>query len=300
VDISDLEAQKGKLSALKTLEFRNVRGNMQRLSGLPITNLDLSYSELSGGFFDRVVFPELRCLRLSDCTGINPNFIHSLSQFPQLMQLEIDGCELNDEEILRLNAPFLEHLNLDDNPDLTNKALPVAAQCRNLTNLMFGGWAIDDQGLESIPHLPLRELSIRETVITSEGLSNLEKAKSSLETLSLQTCRKIEAAGLLIFRQLKTLRLRDTHVRDDEMQDLAKLPRLKTLKLSYIYDYTPAGFERLAESSSIQDIITFGLCTLEKLSSVDPKQVCVSCINVTLFSGPSEKPLYKFLPRKST
>jgi hypothetical protein len=294
--LNDLSQQKGKLDRLKTLIFRGARGTLNELSGLTITHLDLSESAIySNEFFDKVKFPVLRILRLNNNARIGLGIIKPISQFPGLQQLEMASCRLYDGDVVSeddvsyLSAPCLELLDLRGNDNLTNRALIVAAQCSNLTNLKFGGLNFNDVGLEAIHDLALRELSIQNCPeITGKGLLHLQKAKNSLETLSLTACPAIEVKDLLMFSQLQTLSLCGYNILNKDIEALIQLPNLETLSCYKIF-LCLSCIEKLIESSSLQEIhIALLHPWLDQHKSFDPSASCTR-VRKLHFDG------YKFL-----
>ena len=97
--------------------------------------------------------------------------------------------------------------------------------------LSLNGTQVTDEGLAKLASLQrLEDLDLGDTTITGAGFANVEFAL--LRKLYLRRCRKLTVDGfqqIVKCQNLEKLNLIESNIDDPFLQEIAKLPRLKTL-----------------------------------------------------------------------
>ncbi|WP_417395530.1 hypothetical protein [Gimesia chilikensis] len=104
--------------------------------------------------------------------------------------------------------------------------------CANeITHLYLNGTQISDEGLAKLASLHcLEKLNLGRTKISGTGFANVKF--TSLQNLYLRRCRKLTVDGLkqiVKCQNLEKLDLYESNIDDPFLQEIAKLPKLKTL-----------------------------------------------------------------------
>ncbi|QDT21683.1 hypothetical protein [Gimesia chilikensis] len=104
--------------------------------------------------------------------------------------------------------------------------------CANeITHLYLNGTQISDEGLAKLASLQRLEiLDLGDTKITGTGFATVKF--TSLKKLSFRECDKLTVEGfqqIVKCQDLENLNLIESNIEDPFLQEIAKLPRLKTL-----------------------------------------------------------------------
>ena len=173
-------------------------------------------------------------------------------------------------------AEMLERLPINSvdlsEATVSNELLLHVANLQEVTRLNLSFAEIDDIGLRTIAHLPLRELWLQSTNITDASAATISKMETlsflQLNSLSLSDQFLAELKGL---PNLKILGLRGTLVTGDGMKHLSRHPKLSELDV-YKTEVDDTGVDALTACQMLRFI---GLSNtritndvLQKLSNV--------------------------------
>jgi internalin A len=167
------------------LAYTNIQGDFTRLSGLP-----------------------LRDVRLEGCRRVGDACAKTLATFPTLRQLEIHMTGLTDDGLQHFQNSDLEVLWLG--PRITDNGMKTVGTMRRLKHLDVCAHLVTDEGVRELATLPdlevlwltrcrvsddiiplladrknLRELNVRHTEVTEQGIERLRQA--------LPNCRIVDA-----------------------------------------------------------------------------------------------------------
>ncbi|QDV18844.1 Leucine Rich repeats (2 copies) [Gimesia panareensis] len=147
------------------------------------------------------------------------------------------------------------------NQDVNDQDLDVFKQsCDNqITYLSLNGTQVTDEGLAKLASLQrLEDLDLGRTKITGTGFAQVKFA--SLQKLYLRRCRKLTMDGfkqIVKCQNLEKLDLYESNIDDPFLQEIAKLPRLKTLWADYTR-LTNAGLPYLNGMTQLKSLSTRG------------------------------------------
>ncbi|XP_016398822.1 uncharacterized protein LOC107732090 isoform X1 [Sinocyclocheilus rhinocerous] len=135
------------------------------------------------------------------------------------------------------NLSKLQHLNLSSCSKLTDSCLQHIAGLRSLTFLALDQTKVSDAGL--LMYLQsgssaLCQLSLNQTAITESTLRVLPTCVPQLRMLSIKHTKVSDVSALAELRNLQTLHLDGTGVRENTLQCLATHPSLSALSLAGI------------------------------------------------------------------
>ncbi|UUO06409.1 hypothetical protein M4951_24065 [Blastopirellula sp. J2-11] len=135
-----------------------------------------------------------------------------------------------------------------------NELLQQVSLLHELVALDLSNADIDDQGIEQIAHLPLRELWLQSTHITNDSAQTLSKMKT-LTFLQLNATDLSDdfLEQLEPLPELDDLGLRGTKVTGPGLQALSRHPKLKDLDL-YHTDVDNAGVQLLIRCSALVNL----------------------------------------------
>lgn len=169
-----------------------------------VQRLDLSYAELDDGQLERLAeLPGLLNLDLAR-TATGERALFSLAAHPQLLSLNLWGCEhVTDAGLTGLEAlQQLEWLELGHCSRVSGQA---AASIRNLSRLTYLGLSatrFGDTGLRQLTGLRLlRSIDLSDTLLSGSGLSVLA-TMPDLGTLNLQNCVRLRPETLIVLREM--------------------------------------------------------------------------------------------------
>ncbi|WP_187782072.1 leucine-rich repeat domain-containing protein [Gimesia chilikensis] len=107
----------------------------------------------------------------------------------------------------------------------------VQSDASQITHLFLSGTQVTDEGLAKLASLQrLEDLDLGRTKITGTGFAQV--TFTSLKKLSFRECNKLTVDGfkqIVKCQNLEKLNLIKSNIEDPFLQEVAKLPRLKTL-----------------------------------------------------------------------
>ncbi|QDT85706.1 leucine-rich repeat domain-containing protein [Gimesia chilikensis] len=128
-----------------------------------------------------------------------------------------------------------------------------------ITYLFLSGTQVTDEGLAKLTYLRrLEDLDLGCTKIARIGFTNVKF--SSLKKLSLYECDMLTVDGfkeIVNCQNLEKLDLIESNIDDQFLQEIAKLPRLKTLWADYTR-LTNAGLPYLNDMTQLKSLSTRG------------------------------------------
>ena len=224
---------------------------------------------------------QLEELRLTACK-ISPEGFKTLTKLKNLKRLGLRSTKITDAEIPLLKAfEKLEHLEIGENLEVTDKGAPALAELKTLKYLDIYLTRILDEGLKSIAKMThLRGLHIVNTRATGAGLKSL---------------------GAL--RDLERFHMDGHGVNSETISAVLGMKKLRHLSLNIAHaDKTAAGdaeFKKLEAHKDLRELSVFGwqitdaslpaIRAFEKLEFLDLRST-----NVKLESA---KQLQKDLPK---
>jgi hypothetical protein len=109
----------------------------------------------------------------------------AITQCSQLRYLSLIDAGLTDNSLALLKAlTHLEHLNLSQNPKITDAGLKTIATLERLRSLHLAHCKITDKGLAQLQNLDgLRTLNVVQTAVTQEALERLADAHPNLRNI---------------------------------------------------------------------------------------------------------------------
>ncbi|KAA5545905.1 hypothetical protein FYK55_03040 [Roseiconus nitratireducens] len=135
-----------------------------------------------------------------------------------------------------------------------NELLKQIGHLSEVRRLDLSNAKIDDDGLQWIVHLPLRELWLQSTQISDASAESISQMRS-LDFLQLNATSVSDTflEALRPLPELEDLGLRGTEVTGVGMKSLARHPRLKSLDV-YHTDVDDSGVESLVQCQSLTDL----------------------------------------------
>jgi hypothetical protein len=118
-------------------------------------------------------------------TVLSPSSLTAITQCSQLRYLSLIDAGLTDGSLAPLKAlAHLEHLNLSQNPKITDAGLKTIATMERLRSLHLAHCKITDKGLAQLQNLDgLRTLNVVQTAVTQEALERLADAHPNLRNI---------------------------------------------------------------------------------------------------------------------
>lgn len=223
-----------------------------------LTSLNFSMTFITGkGFKLLNSLVNVENIELVNCPSLDskPETL-SLSAFPKLRRLELNGSSITDTGLASMKTVGLTTLNLDYCEMFTDAGLAGIKTYVNLVDLSLSCTNVTDLGL---PHLAdlvkLQHLCLHKTQITNIGLAALNRLVC-LETLDVGFCPNFNDEGLRHlkpFENLKKLVARRTAITD---QGLEHLKQLRKLRFLYLKE-TKVSQEALANLKQSLEKLTF-------------------------------------------
>ena len=245
-------------------------GALLQMAGQNLTYLSLSYIQFTGEGLTGLAlnFPQLvklnlgGCRRLTDaglkeillmpgekltdlnlsCTEFTGQGLTGLAlKFPQLEQLDLEGCErLTDaglKEILLMPGEKLTDLNLSDNMLTGNGLAGLALKFPQLKSLNLElCHRLTDAGLKEILLMPgekLTDLNLSYNMLTGNGLAGLALKFPQLESLNLQRCDRLTDAGLKEILLMPGEKLTDLNLSCTEFT--GKIDKMKWMRVQNFF-----------------------------------------------------------------
>jgi serine/threonine protein kinase/Leucine-rich repeat (LRR) protein len=168
--------------------------------------------------------------------------------------VRVNGQEriINAAADLPPEAFRLTFVSLHENKQVTDAALAVFKDCKNVTKLIVDFTAVGDAGLAHFKDSKaLTDLQLRYTRVTNAGLANFKDCKA-LTVLGL-TCTNVSDAGLALLKDCKSMGhigLDGTHVTDAGLAHLKDCKALANLTLAGL-PISDAGLAHLKDCKSL-------------------------------------------------
>ena len=217
----------------------------------------------------------IECSMASD-EDISESFAH-LAGIPSTQVVRLSGPGINDTGLDALtNLTSLKRLDLTDSA-ITDDVLNHVSELTNLEVLILRRTGITDDGLAAISDLPkLRAIDLRNSNISDPGVEHLAKIKTlidiqlekskvtdegaahlkglPLKSINLNYCTSISNPTLEVLGGIPTLesiQLDYTSINDEGMPAVAKLNRLKRLRIRGTY-IKSEGLRHIAELKTLE------------------------------------------------
>ncbi|QDT28110.1 Leucine Rich repeats (2 copies) [Gimesia panareensis] len=135
----------------------------------------------------------------------------------------------------------------------------VQSDASQITHLFLSGTQVTDEGLAKLASLQrLEDLDLGRTKITGTGFAQV--TFTSLKKLSFRGCEQLTVDGfqqIVKCQNLEKLDLIESNIDDRFLQEITKLPRLKTLWADYTR-LTNAGLPYLNGMTQLKSLSTRG------------------------------------------
>ncbi|MEQ8787461.1 MAG: hypothetical protein RIC55_14250 [Pirellulaceae bacterium] len=238
---SDAMTDKGlkHLADLHSLQVLELRGGFGDEGVAALANLhQLRRLVLRGKFTDKALSSLRELEKLESLTLISPSLrgerLGELAHLPHLRSLKFCGGEHATLAGLR-RWPALRVLNLAS-PSTGDALLASLGETPRLTSLSLESSSVSDEGLAALKNFPvLEELDLQNTAVTDAGMKHLTSLK-----------------------QLHSLRIgnveRETLIGGSGLADVASLPSLSVLDISYI-DLRDCRLAMLAGAGRPQSLV---------------------------------------------
>ena len=169
--------------------------------------------------------------------------------------VESKGGRISQNEQGEFAWVYLTNQKVDDQ-DLDIFMQSSASQ---ITYLSLYGTQVTDEGLAKLASLYcLEKLDLGRTKITGTGFANVKF--TSLQNLYLRRCRKLTVDGfqqIVKCQNLEKLDLVESNIDDPFLQEIAKLPKLKTVWADHTR-LTNAGLPYLNDMTQLKSLSTRG------------------------------------------
>ena len=241
-------------SALKSL------ARVASLESVDLTNTSVT----DEGLAELGKLPKLQKLILKDCDSITGEAFADF-QFPETLKvLNLEkATKVNDDGLAELKRfSNLEELRLFENDKIEGRGFECVGSMKKLKTLSCPKTSISDKHLK-----PLDGISTLELIwfpdcggISGRGLDYLSKSKGC-KRMSLNQCRKIDSPDFEVlakFESLEALYLANTRIRNENIDLLCGLKKLKTLNLDGNYWLDDSAIEKL-EDCSVSKLVLLGL-----------------------------------------
>lgn len=227
------------------LSYFNNRGlqYIAGIKGLESLNLNQCRNLTDTGLASISGMTKLTFLDLTNCTNISEAGILKLKPLKNLKTLKLGYLRKLDDKCLGHIAGFknLESLDLSYcRGNITAAGWKKLQGLTKLKELTIDYTYIDDAGLKALADIAsLKTLSMRScSRVSVKGVSSLANGKAKLTSLNLAYVQAVKDQFPTLLPDFKTLEsLNLTYVRPSKYDDLkafAKMPKLKSLELSYL------------------------------------------------------------------
>lgn len=190
----------------------------------------------------------LQSIDLADCSGVTDKGLKSLLKCPKLKILNVFGSRITDDgaEIIG-QMKNLETLGLDAT-SVTDKGTQSLVNLTQLMDVNLSQTAISDETVKILSALPIVELRLRGTDISSRSLTSIAKMPA-LRILDLSETL-IDDTGGADFRRMQSLvqvNLWATGVGDSTVKSIAELKNVSWINLdgTRISDKSVASLARM-------------------------------------------------------
>ncbi|GHT44188.1 hypothetical protein FACS189454_00920 [Planctomycetales bacterium] len=243
VSDADLAAALKSLTQLRQLTLRRLP-NISVCPALPalrnLALIEITFSEKT--FASLSELKELAALDLRNCSGLTIENYQTLNTLPKLIDLKIGGFSVNDDVLKTVKTiPRLTGLTIDDSlitPETFTDYVARSPSAKTIQTLVLNRVStLLDDNLTALRELPnLNRLTVCDLMVTGEFLGELaadENKRPKLKTLSLRkTLLTSEGAAFLVkYKELTTLDLSFTNFDGDIAKAVIQLPALTSLNL---------------------------------------------------------------------
>ncbi|GHT41986.1 hypothetical protein FACS189443_4460 [Planctomycetales bacterium] len=243
VSDADLAAALKPLTQLRQLTLRRLP-NTSVCPAIPalrnLALIEITFSEKT--FASLLELKELAALDLRNCSGLTIENYQALNTLPKLIDLKIGGFSVNDDVLKTVKTiPKLTGLTIDDSlitPETFADYVAQSPSAKTIQTLVLNRVStLLDDNLTALRELPnLNRLTVCDLMVTGEFLGELaanENKRPKLKTLSLRkTLLTSEGAAFLVkYRELTTLDLSFTNFDVDIAKAVIQQPALTSLNL---------------------------------------------------------------------
>ncbi|QEG23256.1 leucine-rich repeat domain-containing protein [Mariniblastus fucicola] len=226
-------------------------GRIKSLESVDLTNTAITDEGLS----ELGSLPNLKKLILEDCEMITGETFAEF-QFPEeLVELNLsDALKIDDlglSELKRFTS--LEHLRMYRNHAVLGKGFECLASLQKLKTLSCPETSINDQHLQLLAGIDSLEMIWLPGCkrVSGRGIDALSKSQGC-KKLSLNECRKIDSPDFEVlakFEQLEELYIAETRIRNEGLELLCQLKKLKVLNIGGNLWLEDVAIEKLKDSS---------------------------------------------------
>ncbi len=222
-------------------EFRSLRpeqvtdGALAKVTSQPeaaaeITEVSIQNSQVSAAGLNYLRAMENLLILSLHGTQLRPEELSLLGHLTSLKSLDIAGSVTNDQVVGSLTGlTSLESLNLNATL-ITAAAGPALGQFSNLQVLNLASTAADDSTVAAVSKLPIRELDLMRTRITSTSILTMKQMKS-LEELNVAFTQVQGAAFKGLGASFKRLNVGETNFGDEGLLAIKGMKSLEDLNV---------------------------------------------------------------------
>lgn len=258
-----------KLTGSNTIDDSSVK-EIAKIGTLQ--SIDLSDTAITDeGLAELGKLTKLRELKLHDCETITGEAFAEF-QFPEtLTSLDLtDVAKLNDDGLIELKRfTQLEHLWLDGSKELKGRGFECLAAMKKLKTLSCPESSISDKHLTLLDGIATLKTILLYgcTGVSGRGLDRLSKSQGCTK-LSLNNCSKIDSPDFSVlakFKNLEELYIANTRIKNDDIELLCQLKKLRILNIKGNLWLDDTSFESL-EMCSVEKLIATRLPRLTDAS----------------------------------
>lgn len=173
-----------------------------------------------------------------------PSSTTKLSEAKEPLSGFVSGEQLG--KIEELEPGVFEALNLTD-----DDTLKFFQNRKNVKVLVLADTVVTGKGFKYLVHLPIRELSLENTLITDDTVSTLSKIKS-LKSVSFSDT-SLTGVNLDKFENLVHIDMRKSKLNDSGAESISRIKRLHHLRISGEH-LSRAGMESLAKTRRLKQL----------------------------------------------
>ena len=265
------------LKAIELVRSSNVDDAAMKILGeiKTLESIDLSYTSVTDeGLAELAKLPNLVELNLKHCQSITGESFADFASPHPLKELNLrDAVKLTDKGLNEL-ARFkgLENLLLQGNKEVTGDGFQFLADLKKLKLFSCPGTSVRDEHLKLMTGIETLEVIWLPNceAVSGRGLECLTSSQSVIR-ISLNECPKIDSPDFEVlakFGNLDELYIAKTRIRNDGIEKLCELKKLRILDISDNIWLGDPAFEKL-QDSSVSKLIASGLrrLTNESFSS---------------------------------
>lgn len=197
---------------------------LRYLSRVPLESIALDTEKLSdSGMHNLAGIKSLKEVRLINLSKITSGGLTYLKELPNLTRLELKACKIPKGTLPIISElDGLVSLGLHDSEDIEFDKLTLLAKLPNLSKIEIKGTGFEQRYMPNL--------------LT---LKNLRSLSISCEYVSVDSLKRLTNL------QLYQLRISESQINDQELQDFGKLKSLSLLNLRHCPNLTQSGVEQL-------------------------------------------------------